>query len=109
MEACREQGVPEPTYEDRGGFIHVVFKRKLFSLSNDTKNDIKILGTKSNSDRFKQILDILRSNNTITTEELSSMLSVSKSTILRDIKFLKSQITLAWVGPKVGGHWEIKY
>jgi hypothetical protein len=36
------------------------------------------------------------------------MLSVSKSTILRDIKFLKAQIALTWVGPKVGGHWEIK-
>ena len=43
-----------------------------------------------------------------TTEELSTMLSVSKSTILRDIKFLKAQIALTWVGPKVGGHWEIK-
>jgi DeoR/GlpR family transcriptional regulator of sugar metabolism len=66
------------------------------------------LGKKSNSDRLKEIIDILRSNNTITTEELSTMLSVSKSTILRDIKFLKAHIALTWVGPKVGGHWEIK-
>ena len=75
---------------------------------NDTMNDTKKLGKKSNSDRLKEIIDILRSNNTTTTEELSTMLSVSKSTILRDIKFLKAQIALTWVGPKVGGHWEIK-
>lgn len=104
IEACKEQGVPEPIYEDRGGFIHIIFKRKSVIQSNDTKK----LGKKSNSDRLKQIIDILRSNNTITTEELSTMLSVSKSTILRGIKFLKTQITLTWVGPKVGGHWEIE-
>ena len=41
IEACKEQGVPEPTYEDRGGFIHIVFKRKSFTQSDNTPNDIQ--------------------------------------------------------------------
>ena len=39
IEACKEQGVPEPTYEDRGGFIHIVFKRKSYIQANKTDND----------------------------------------------------------------------
>ena len=39
IEACQQQGVPEPTYEDRGSFIHIVFKRKPFILSDDTWNN----------------------------------------------------------------------
>ena len=39
IEACKEQGVPEPTYEDRGGFIHIIFKRKSSDHSNDTQEN----------------------------------------------------------------------
>lgn len=39
IEACKEQGVPEPIYEDRGGFIHIIFKRKSFTLPNETDNE----------------------------------------------------------------------
>ena len=39
IEACKEQGIPEPTYEDRGGFIHIVFKRKSYIQANKTDND----------------------------------------------------------------------
>ena len=39
IEACKQQGVPEPTYEDRGSFIHIVFKRKPLTLSDDTRNN----------------------------------------------------------------------
>ena len=34
IDACRAQGVPEPVYEEYGGFVKIVFKKKL-SISKD--------------------------------------------------------------------------
>lgn len=130
IEACKQQGVPEPTYEDRGGSIHIVFKRKSFTLSDDPQNDTQngknepqnepqneenepqnepqnaILDKLSK--RQCQIMNIINSNPQTTKDEMAQILNTSESTIARDLKQINKHIVVIWIGPSKGGHWEIK-
>ena len=38
IEVCKQQNIPEPTYEDRGGFIHIIFKRKSYKGIDEPQN-----------------------------------------------------------------------
>jgi len=60
------------------------------------------------SERQNKIVEILKKNNKTTVEELCGVFSKSESTIIRDIRNIKKQMSLSWIGPSKGGHWEIK-
>lgn len=53
------------------------------------------------------ILDLLRQDRSITTEELSKTIGISKRAILKQIDKLKDRNHLRRVGPAKGGHWEV--
>lgn len=67
---------------------------------NEGKNEGKNL-----SSRQRAILDLIKSNPTISMVRMSSLLNVSISTIEREIPNMASLIR--HIGPKNGGHWEI--
>lgn len=67
---------------------------------NEGKNEGKILTSRQNA-----ILDLIRSNPTISMMEMSSILNVSISTIEREIP--KMSLLIRHIGPKNGGYWEI--
>lgn len=115
MDACHNHGVPNPSWKVDGGFVIVSFLRKSAeNLSDVTKNvtknvtkdvtkDVTKNVTKANKiDSLieKHILD--RPN--ITTEEIASLLGVTKRTVLRHIAKMTN---IKFVGGKTNGHWEV--
>ena len=126
MEVCKEQGVPEPTYEDRGGFIYIIFKRKAYIQANDTQNDTQEVGNDTQGmkndtqevrndtqdhiippkrELDKWIEEQIRKNNNISTEQLAKMSGRSIITIKRHLSMMKH---IKFVGSGFSGHWEIK-
>ena len=78
--------------------------------NNDTKNDTDVTKDVTNVtkiSRLDKILDLIKSDNSISLKEISEQLNVSKKTILRDIDKLKKMGKLKFIGEKRTGHWEI--
>ena len=115
IEACEQQGLPEPTNQVRGGFVYIIFRRKSYISDNDTQNDTQNVTQNdtqndtqnSLSERQKKIVEILRKDNRVSIEELTSILSISESTVIRDIRKIRKFMSIKWVGPSKGGHWEV--
>ncbi len=88
--------LPIPKLEDfQHGFKVTVFAKT----DNDTDNDT---GTRS-----KKIIRAIQDNNQVSTKQLVLLVSVSKSTILRDLDKLKKSGILKRVGSAKSGHWEV--
>jgi predicted HTH transcriptional regulator len=54
-----------------------------------------------------RILDLIRQDDTVTTEQLGKLLGISKRAVLKQIDKLKIQGRLRRIGPAKGGHWEV--
>ena len=62
------------------------------------------------TNRSAEILNIIKENNNITTEEIAERYKVTKRTILRDLALLKEKNMIKRIGTSKTGHWEvIKY
>ena len=57
--------------------------------------------------RIDQIIEILISDNTVTTDQLAKTLKVTKRTILRDIEKLRKVGKVKYIGPAKGGYWQV--
>ena len=64
-------------------------------------------GINSAKNRHLNIIDLIKSNSTITIKELQNILGVSESTLDRDVAMLKKQNKIKRVGSKKSGHWEL--
>lgn len=69
--------------------------------ANDAKNDANTSGPKTLEE---QVVELIKSNNSISKIEMAKKIGKSKATIER---MLKQSKVIAHVGPKNGGHWEI--
>ncbi|MFZ3114295.1 MAG: HTH domain-containing protein [Syntrophales bacterium] len=54
-----------------------------------------------------RIIELLRQDSSITTEELGKTIGISKRAVLKQIDKLKEQGRLRRIGPARGGHWEV--
>ena len=78
-------------------------------IKNDTDNNRNDTDKIDNdTDRRKKIVQIIGNNKTVSILGLAQKLSVSKSTILRDVKMLKQKNILTRIGKEKNGHWEVK-
>jgi len=57
--------------------------------------------------KTKDILNLIKENNNITTTELASLLNIARRTVARYIGLLKSEGKLKRIGPDKGGYWEV--
>lgn len=62
---------------------------------------------KSSPKTEEQILELMRKNVSITTEEIGSALGITKRAVLKQVEKLKDQGRLKRIGPARGGHWEV--
>ena len=104
----REQIKKYPTMyfsfeENSGGFlIKIGYKNQKTRTIIDNVTD-----NVTDNERQIRVIEFIKSNNKISTKEISEILNISKRTILRDIEKLKKQNRLKRVGSEKGGHWEI--
>jgi ATP-dependent DNA helicase RecG len=119
MDACKEQGIDEPSWRCEGGFVLVTFKRPSYELNDVAQNDGDVAqndgdvaqndGDVAQNDgdvaqnMDKAIIRIIKSNLSITREEIANLLSVNKKTIERHLK----DIGIKWEGHPKTGHWNI--
>ena len=117
IEACEQQGLPEPTYEVRGGFVYIIFKRSSYIGGNDTQNVVENV-VENVGDNFVKVVDkivtisdsvlyTISENNSITTKKLAEQYSMSMRQMQRIIAQLKDDNRIKRIGPDKGGHWEI--
>lgn len=62
---------------------------------------------KSSPKTEDQILELMRGDASITTEQLGGVLGITKRAVLKQVEKLKEQGRLRRVGPAKGGHWEV--
>ena len=55
----------------------------------------------------QKIIELIKVNREITTEEMAILLNRSRSAIAKQIAKLKKQNKLKRIGPDKGGYWEI--
>jgi len=79
-----------------------IFMVQVPLFSSDTDSD-----TDNDTDRSRKIIDLMKQNSKITVLNIASNLSLSKSTILREIKDLKEKGKLKQMGKEKDGYWEI--
>jgi len=126
IEACKEHDVPEPTYEDRGGFIHIVFKRKSYIHTNKTDDDTQDyengrqksenvdrkcrqksenVDRKSGQKTREAIFDLIMTNSKITSAQIAEILGIHRSGVARHLKKLQEEGLIKREGPDNGGQW----
>lgn len=78
------------------------------NVTNGVTNNVTDDAFSKLSDRQRSIIDAMRQNQNITIVEMSQMLSVTKRTVLRDIKMLQDLGKIIREGSNKSGHWIIK-
>jgi len=86
--------------EGKHGFSVVFYRSFDKNAPKNAPNNISKMGNK--------ILSELIKNNKITYEELSSILKVDRTTVMRNISKLKEKGLVKRIGSKKGGYWKIK-
>ncbi len=73
------------------------------------EDELKLVNVapKSSPKTELQIIELMRENASITTEQLGEALGITKRAVLKQIEKLKDQGRLQRVGPARGGHWEV--
>ena len=99
-----DYGLKQPLLEIiPGGFAATVFAENNGSVDNVTDNVVDNVV----DNRLKKIIDLLKSNNKLSAQELSEYFGVSSRTIQRDLDKLKENGKLVRIGSEKGGYWEI--
>ena len=63
---------------------------------------------KTTYQRCRVLLETIISKPYLTKEDLGKQLGVSESTIKRDIEKLRKTYRITWIGPTIGGRWEVE-
>ena len=94
IDDCKKMGLPEPEYKYACHSVQIVFYK--------TTQEIKKLSTK------EQILEALKKHNSLTREELASIVGVSSEAVKQHISNLKKEERLERVGSTKSGYWRVK-
>lgn len=97
---CKKHKIPAPIFkfEPTGFWLEM----KTGDRKNDTRND-----TRKIPETGSLILQLIKQNSTITTQEIGEKIGKTKITVLRQIEKLKADGLIKRVGHTKGGHWEI--
>ena len=106
--ACKEDGVPEPSYTIHPGDIMIKFIAPEHRvIQNGRKNETVNETVNGAIDRSDRVLSAIRYNNSFTREQLANHAGLSKSTLARELASLKKQNIIRRVGSDKSGYWEI--
>ena len=98
---CKKSNLSVPQFSTDFGGLMVTFNA-INQKSNQKSSQ------KSNQKSNQKILDVIKENSNVTIQELADILSLSISTIKKNIVLLKKDDKLERVGSDKGGHWKVK-
>ena len=99
IDLCRDAGLPEPQFEQRGGFFVVTLWR-------DWLTDGVMAGLGLN-DRQKQAIVYLKSRGSITNADYQTIIGTTRATAKRDLEDLGSKGVVRLKGSGRGSHYEL--
>ena len=122
IEACREQGVEDPTWRWDGGFVYVTFKRSpnvapgatertIEDSKSTTESSIETLMSSTefiNGNTEHKIIELLKLDGFLTIDQLYPLLKMSRKGVQKAIERLKVKGTLVRDGSTKGGRWIVK-
>ena len=98
VDACRAQGLPEPEYKVKGGFVTIVFKRP------DVNGDVKYL-----KGALKEVYLIVLNNPGIKIGQVAEIRKKSESTVWKQLNELKKRGLIEYQdSDKTGGYYIVK-
>ena len=107
-------GLPKPTIESKQGGVLVTFQRNNVNIPKQKPIDAENVAesAQENSQKTQQktqqkILNLIKRNPNITTQEMSNLIGIDRSNVWRNMKMMQQQGIIRRVGPDKGGHWEI--
>ena len=100
---------PEYSISDNG-IIVTLYNMNYNEAQNDGINEEINVGQKLNTEeRKKIILKLIEENEKISIQQLVENIEVSKSTVERDLKELKEENKIKYIGSRKSGKWIINY
>ncbi len=133
IEACREQGVEEPTWRWAGGFVYVTFKRpskssleghapqsgqgtqEILESSSEKQHSSpgsspEILASTpefTNSSSETKVLMLLKSYPSLTLEKVASLIKMTKRGVIKITNRLQENGRLSRKGANKNGEWKV--
>lgn len=121
---CKKAGLREPEFIQDEDFRVIIWRkgtkmdepqfgpdaeRVIKSKAQDEpQNEPQNEPDKTTSQRCRILLETIISKPYLTKEDLGKQLGVSESTIKRDIDKLRKTYRITWIGPTIGGRWEVE-
>lgn len=100
---------PEYSISDNG-IIVTLYNMNYNEAQNDGINEEINVGQKLNTEERKNIiLKLIEKNEKISIQQLVENIEVSKSTVERDLKELKEENKIEYIGSRKSGKWIINY
>ena len=104
---------PEYSISDNGIIVtlyNMNYNEAQNEVINEDINDVINVGQKLNTEERKNIiLKLIEENEKISIQQLVENIEVSKSTVERDLKELKEENRIEYVGSRKSGKWIINY
>lgn len=102
INACKKQNAPEPYYKQDEMTTTIVFERP-----DEGQNEGQSEGQNELTARAKRIISLIKANKQISIREIALKLSLSESTIYREMKKINKTTPLYWEGAAKKGKWVI--
>lgn len=101
IEACRNQKLPEPDFDNDSGIMKVIFYKNIY-----TKENLKKMGL---NERQLQAVQFVKENGRITLSEYKKLIGslVDERTLRRDLNSLVDKNILKPIGEKKGRYYEL--
>jgi ATP-dependent DNA helicase RecG len=97
---------PATEFEEVGSALFVArFWRK--RLGKDITQKTGVTSEKISEKTSEKILDIIRTNKTVSARQLAEILRLTPRAIEHQIALLRQKGFLKRIGPDKGGHWEV--
>ena len=104
---------PEYSISDNGIIVtlyNMNYNEKENEVINEDINDVINVGQKLNTEERKNIiLKLIEENEKISIQQIVENIEVSKSTVERDLKELKEENKIKYIGSRKSGKWIINY
>ncbi len=101
-------GLPMPKIDASEGGVLVTFRRNnVNSNLNESVRGNVLKGQKTSQKTSQKIVEHIRNNNDISTQEMANIIGIDRRNIARQIKNLQAKGIIRRVGPDKGGHWEV--
>ena len=121
---CKQAGLKEPEFIQDEDFRVIIWRKSAKTdepqfgpdaervikseAQDEPQNEPQNEPQKTASQRCRILLETIISKPYLTKEDLGKELGVSESTIKRDIDKLRKTYRITWIGPTIGGRWEVE-